>query len=194
MYGCEAGTLFTARALMKKSPFYFNFTILVFSIVVFGQAIRICEAPISRVSDDIDYSSISESMWAVVVTMTTGKNHNFFSKFFLKFLKILVGYGDIYPRTGMGKFVMFLCSLVGVIIISVMVVAVTNKLEMSNLQSKAYTVISKIRIKKDVQNKAASILGMASRMFLKLKKDKVISVNYLHKFNKDLVKFRKARK
>lgn len=89
---------------------------------------------------------------------------------------------------------MFLCSLVGVIVISVMVVAVTNKLEMSNLQTKAYTVISKIKIKKEIKHQAAQIIGKACRIHLKIKKDELIPVYSLRKFNEVLVKFRKTRR
>lgn len=71
MYGCKANTVFTVRALMRKMPFVFNLGLLVVCIILFGLAIRVCEAPISRVTDDMNYYYISEAMWSVVVTFTT---------------------------------------------------------------------------------------------------------------------------
>lgn len=73
MYGCKADSLFAAKALMKKSPFLFNTIVMVLSILVFGQAIRICEAPLSRITHEMDHFDYVNSMWAVILTMTTGK-------------------------------------------------------------------------------------------------------------------------
>lgn len=73
MYGCKTNTLFTVRAMMKQNPFKFNIIILIATIVFFGQAVKICESPLSRITDEMDYSTLSNSMWAVVLTMTSGK-------------------------------------------------------------------------------------------------------------------------
>lgn len=105
-----------------------------------------------------------------------------------------MGYGDIYPRTDLGRLVMFFCSLAGVVIISIMVVAVTNELEMDSLQSKAYTVIRKISIKEKMKNEAASVIGKASRLFLKIKKHKPIKVDNVFKLNKNILKFKTFRR
>lgn len=71
MYGCKANTRFTIRALMRKKPFVFNLLLLLCCIILFGLAIRICEAPISRVTDEMNYFYFSEAFWSVVVTFTT---------------------------------------------------------------------------------------------------------------------------
>jgi hypothetical protein len=65
-------------------------------------------------------------MWAAIVTMTT------------------VGYGDMYPRTDIGRIIMICCSIYGVVIVSVMVVTLTNELEMSSLEIQSWTVMKKL--------------------------------------------------
>jgi len=56
-------------------------------------------------------------------------------------------YGDIYPRTDIGKILSFIASIIGMIIVSLIVVTVTNTLQMTNVEGKAFTVIKKLNIK-----------------------------------------------
>lgn len=78
MYGCEGGSQFAIKSLMKVNPSIFNLGIFFALVLLFTQAIRICEAPLSRVSFDINYSSFINSLWATVTTMATCKlNFNF---------------------------------------------------------------------------------------------------------------------
>lgn len=72
MYGCKADSLFAAKALMKRNPFTFNTIVMILSILVFGQAVRICEAPLARITQEMDHFDYTNSMWVVILTMTTG--------------------------------------------------------------------------------------------------------------------------
>lgn len=153
MYGCKADTLFAIRACMKLYPKIFNVFLLAISILLFGQAIRISEAPLVRITDTMNHYNFYNSVWLVILTMTT------------------VGYGDIYPRTYIGRFIMFLCSMFGVVIVSFVVVTVRNELEMTTLESKAYTVIKKIEIKNKMKHEAATIIGKAAKLYLQVKKN-----------------------
>ena len=147
MYGCNANTLFAIKSLMKTTPTRLNIIFLFLLIFWFGEAVRICENPLTRVVPDMPFNYIN-SMWTVVLTMTT------------------VGYGDIYPRTTLGRLVIFFCSIFGVIVISLIVVTVQNSLEMTNVESKAYTVIKKIQLTQTMRDRAAMVIGKASRIFL----------------------------
>jgi hypothetical protein len=91
-------------------------------------------------------------MWCVIVTMTT------------------VGFGDIYPRTLPGRIVIFLVSLVGVVVVSIVVVTIQNILMMSPLESKACTIIKKIQIKTGMSEKAARIVGKLTKLQLAMKR------------------------
>ena len=74
MYGCKADNLFAIKSLMRDLPFTFNFLVMVISIVIFGQALRVCEAPLVRITQEMNHYDFKNSMWAVVLTMTTGKS------------------------------------------------------------------------------------------------------------------------
>lgn len=89
---------------------------------------------------------------------------------------------------------MFLCSLVGVIVISMMVVAVKNKLEMNGLETKAYTVINKVEIKKKVKLSAADVIGKAVKIYLKVKKHKNIAVSKVFDLNDSITNFKNLRR
>lgn len=78
MYGCESSTLFAIKAMMREIPFKFNIIVMILSLILFGQALRICEAPISRVTQDMNHFSLENSVWAVILTMTTGKKNQIF--------------------------------------------------------------------------------------------------------------------
>ena len=48
-----------------------------------------------------------------------------------------VGYGDYYARTIPGRFVTLIAAIVGVFLVSIMVVALTNTLNMNPAEQKA---------------------------------------------------------
>ena len=89
---------------------------------------------------------------------------------------------------------MFFCAMFGVIIVSVMVVAVTNSLEMTNLESKAYTVIKKLAIKNRMRDQAADIITKAVRMYLKVKNKKKIHTSKVFELNNRTQEFKRDRR
>jgi voltage-gated potassium channel len=116
MQGCSANYKFTFKVLMQELPNKFALTILISSLVWFSQALRIAESPLTRTTNpnsDFNFMNMGNSLWCVAVTMTT------------------VGFGDVYPRSGLGKAIMFVCALEGVILASIYVVALTNSLKMT---------------------------------------------------------------
>mmetsp|Transcript_5560 Transcript_5560/g.4709 ORF Transcript_5560/g.4709 Transcript_5560/m.4709 type:complete len:244 (-) Transcript_5560:515-1246(-) len=132
MYDCESGYIFTIKCMMKESPARFVFVGLFISIPIFGYWIRVAERPIIRTVDrkeelSFDFDSYFNSMWNVIITIST------------------VGYGDYFVKTLIGRIVIFFCSIWGSFIVSLMVVAMTNILEMSFLEQKAYHVLKRLR-------------------------------------------------
>lgn len=74
-----------------------------------------------------------------------------------------------------------------------MVLAVKNKLDMTSIQTKAFTVINKVEIKNSIKNCAADIIGKASKVFLKVKKHSKIPIRNIFTLNSRIKKFKKLR-
>lgn len=54
---------------------------------------------------------------------------------------------------------MFFCAMYGVVVVSVMVVAIQNTLEFSVLEAKAYVCINKLNSRKELLNDASSMIS-----------------------------------
>jgi potassium intermediate/small conductance calcium-activated channel subfamily N protein 2 len=81
--------------------------------------IRIVEGPVWYLDNDsINFNVIQNCIWCVVVTMTT------------------VGYGDYYPKTNLGRFILMLAVYTGTTLVSFMVVALQNYLKFTDNQIK----------------------------------------------------------
>lgn len=142
----------------------------------FAQAIRICESPISRVNTDMNHFSYINSIWSVILTMTT------------------VGYGDIFPRTTIGRFVYFLCAMFGVVVVSMIVVAVMNELDMSGVEEKAFVVVKRMDLRKDLVQESANVICKAFRMHTKIKKKKPIATRDISDFKSSLNDFKEINR
>lgn len=78
----------------------------------------------------MNHHNFINACWSVILTMTT------------------VGFGDYFPRTTIGRIVIFFCAMFGVVVVSMIVVTVMNMLEMSGAESKAFTVSKKMSLRK----------------------------------------------
>ena len=130
---------------MKKYPFEFVITIFAAGILFFGYTLKIAEAPLNRVVTDMDHSNFVNCCWESILVMTT------------------VGYGDIYPRTILGRIVIFFCSIYGVTVVSLMVVTITNSLEMGDHEVKAFLVLERLKIKEDMKVHASHLVGVVGK-------------------------------
>ncbi len=117
-----------------------------------GYALRVAEAPLSRRDSFMDHSNYISCIWEAIITMTT------------------VGYGDYYPRTLTGRIIILFCSIYGVTIVSLIVVTLTNLLEMSPEESKAYLLLEKLRNKGKIHENALKLLSLTGKLRSSVKK------------------------
>ena len=70
-----------------------------------------------------------------------------------------VGYGDFYPRTLIGRIIDFILVIWGIFIVSLMVVVLTNALDMDSNESRALIVLNRLEAKRVVKEKAANLIS-----------------------------------
>jgi hypothetical protein len=116
--GAKANAFFALKAYLALNPYLILTVGLVFSTFILGIAIRIFE--IGMQGSLFNY--VWNSFWLIILTMTTS-NHNLIIKL------TEVGYGDIYPKTNLGRVVCIIACIWGVFILSLFVVALTNTTE-----------------------------------------------------------------
>ena len=145
LFGAQPGQVLVFKCIMRDNPFLAVILLFIGGVTFFGYVIMIAEAPISRLETYMNYTSYINACWGTVATMTT------------------VGYGDMYPRTNLGRLVMIVCSMYGVIVVSLMVVTVTNFLCMSQMESASYTIMKKLEYKEMIKKAALQILVNVNR-------------------------------
>jgi hypothetical protein len=145
MFGGKCNSLFITKCLLKQKPFTYVFGSMVLSIGVFGWMLMIAEAPLDRILNDGPSHSFQNACWVAICTMTT------------------VGYGDVYPRTELGRLTAFGCALFGVVIVSLLVVTFNQILTMDSPESQSYTVLKRLHIKDLIKNSAIRLLVTINR-------------------------------
>ena len=152
-YGCKANSSFAVKAVLKEYPFMILFGILFGTTAVFGITIRIFEViPISN-SSERDWIFYTNAFWCVFVSITT------------------VGYGDIYPKTHFGRFYMVIACVVGIYYVSMMMVFLTQKTKFSEMEFKAFRIITRVKYRKQIKN-------YQSLMIYNYMKMKRVKLNY----------------
>lgn len=109
------------------------------SLFWFGQMIRIAEAPLSRNEGEQNFLYYGNCIWLTIITMTT------------------VGYGDFFPKTSLGRFVLVFLAIWGVFIVSILVVTLSNTLVPNTLERKAIITLEKLKVKDDLIEMATGI-------------------------------------
>lgn len=61
-----------------------------------------------------------------------------------------VGYGDLFPRTVTGRFIIFIVSIWGVFVVSLMVLVLTETLKPTNEEEHSYAVLARLSLREDL--------------------------------------------
>lgn len=88
----------------------------------------------------------------------------------------------------------FICSMFGVVIVSIVVVTAMNFFEMDNLELKVYTIINKISKKNKMKVHAAQIISKMTKLYLNVKGDKEVQVSDIYDLNNILQSFKEDRR
>lgn len=142
--GKFSGTSWAVKCLVNDDPIKVTAAMMVSGILIGGFCFRIFERPL-YVESGYDFSDYANSMWLVIVTMTT------------------VGYGDFFPNSLPGRIVGLVICIWGVLVISMMVIMVSNSLKLGKDEEKALLLYKRLDLREQIVNAAGKMLFYALR-------------------------------
>ena len=113
----KGGFIFTYRAGIKEHTFSFVFVFMIFTILIFGYALRNAEISFVRYVPEKyfqDWTRISNGFWFMTTNI------------------LLLGYGDYYPTTVLGRIIAFITMIWGIILEGFLIKAILNCIKMDS--------------------------------------------------------------
>ena len=138
---------YVLKCILKTQHINIVIVFLIFSVAIFGYALRICERPFFSAKGRLDFEPYFNSFYCVFITMTT------------------IGYGDFYPNTRLGKVIMCCAGLWGTFICSLVIVCLYGLLDLSQDQFLVFVKVIKSKV-------AAKFIESAWKFRLAMKKEK----------------------
>lgn len=158
-------TGFILKAQFKYTPYITMIILLVLSVVLFGFLLRIFEygyaadegfVYIGKAIENPNFKDYTDTFWVIIITMMT------------------IGYGDIFPSTHLGRIVAFLAALVGMILVSLLIVSMSNFVTFSPEEKKAHYAIKKNEAIESRDKFSAELISNIMKLaFMKKKKCKM---------------------
>ncbi len=148
-YVCNADFKFAFKAIQKERPFITLLVIFLLTVVCFGFSLRNFELHYWETQPKLEqnWRYHWNAMWCIFVSMTT------------------VGYGDFYPKTHLGRVVTIAACLVGMYCVSMMMVFMTKESYLTDSELKAYNLITRIKLRKDIKNLQSRMIFHAIRKY-----------------------------
>ena len=147
-YVCEANSSFAFKCLQKEYPFITLTLIFLLTCICFGFSLRVFELHYWE-SEEIkaqDWTYEWNAVWCIFVSMTT------------------VGYGDFFPKTHMGRIIVILACVVGTYFVSMMMVFMTQKSILDETEFKAYKLITRLKLRKEIKSLQAKLIYECIKM------------------------------
>lgn len=158
IYKFKPDTGFMIKAELKRSPYVAIFASLFIVAILFGLAMHTIELMYIPGPSDTSAPKMFES-WV----------GNFF---FIFVTMVTVGYGDIYPKTHIGRFVVLWVAVIGTMVVSLMVVALTNSTALTTGEIRVFNKVDQLSLKNDVKKIASDLIY---NVFLMYRSNKEIS-------------------
>ena len=124
----KGGFIFTYKAGIKEHSFLSVFIFIIFTILIFGYGVRNCEISFVRYVPSQyfqDWTKVTSGFWF----MTTNT--------------LLVGYGDYYPTTVLGRLISFVTCIWGIILEGILIKAIVGLIKMDKKEEIAYNEVEK---------------------------------------------------
>ena len=112
----KGGFIFTYKAGLKEYPFFSVILLMILTILIFGYGLRNSEISfIKNIPEKYfqDWTKITNGFWFMTTNI------------------LLIGYGDFYPTTQLGRIIAFVSCLWGILLESLLVMAIANSIKLN---------------------------------------------------------------
>eukprot|EP01017_Pseudomicrothorax_dubius_P026083 TRINITY_DN2884_c0_g2_i1.p1 TRINITY_DN2884_c0_g2~~TRINITY_DN2884_c0_g2_i1.p1 ORF type:complete len:363 (+),score=57.18 TRINITY_DN2884_c0_g2_i1:436-1524(+) len=175
MYGIKPTYAFVIRSFMRKFSFRVVAISFLTSLFIFAYALRVAERPLVSIlpPDQLTFDSFGDSLWGVVITMTT------------------VGYGDYFPRTIIGRCITLAMCIWGVFNTSLGVISINKYLQLSFLENKAFSTVRRLLARNDMKKDAMTLIGRVAEL---MRRGKRVSDHQVFELRKYVNTFKEGRR
>ena len=172
-YKISNGIAFALKAELKYRPFIILFLSILILVALCAFCLRTFEYGVinpkeeyKNLIDGNDLVYLLNCFWVIIITMVT------------------VGYGDLYPRSHLGRGIVIIAAILGMLLTSLMIVSLGNLTEFTEQEKKAYNIIKKIQADDNALLKAGSVIGIFCKLRyeieLKKRNKKNVINNYIN--------------
>jgi hypothetical protein len=179
-------TKFVLKAQLKQRPYLTLFLILIFAVAVLSCILRVFEYGYS--TDEIIDNSKSTTEILVNTNNSTEVNnpknlvkHNFENYldncWVILITMLTVGYGEMVPNTHFGRAVASIGAILGMLILSILVVTMSNIIELNRNENRAYKLMQKKEYKKKTVCLASNLILRIFETYILVTKSKNKSNN-----------------
>ena len=124
----KGGFIFTYKAGIKEYPFLSVIILMILTILIFGYGLRNSEISfINNIPEKYfqDWTKVTNGFWFMTTNI------------------LLIGYGDFYPTTQLGRIIAFVSCLWGILLESLLVSAIVNSIKLNQKEELAFNEVEK---------------------------------------------------
>lgn len=150
MNSFDTNLAFSLKGAMQMYPYHVYSILFALTIFISSFGLRIFERGLDE-SSGLYFSSYWNCLWCIIITMTT------------------VGYGDYLPSSGAGRFFGILSCFCGVFLLSMLIVAITNILNLKGNEKSIYLILERVDLMAEKDILAAKLVSRYVKILKKMK-------------------------
>ena len=142
MMGKRSGYLFSFKCLLISKTMTTLIFITILICIIFSYILKVIEGPVfllnKKINNENNHMQYLNCFWDVLVTMTT------------------VGYGDYFPKSVLGRFVVLIVTILGTIIMALNINNFQSKTELNDDDRHTLDLIQRLERKDEIKDLAVS--------------------------------------
>lgn len=149
--------IFVAKCLQQEHPLRCSAAVFGFSLLIFGYGFRVTEGQLSLLNGlpATGFESFWNCYWAAFITMAT------------------IGYGDYIPTTSLAQLLAIALAILGVVLNSQLIMALTDYLRMKVSEARSHTVLFRLQEQEQLRREATSAFVESVKVAQLLRKDAI---------------------